>query len=232
MREQYKKYDIEFANNDFLKRHPECLPFIGEKYDDSRLLLIGESHYIPKKAICYVNRSDFYDISYDDLEDGEYKGWINTRSVFENRVYNRVDFKNFFSNPATEIAKIINNTNSPSKEQRISAMHQYAFINYFKRPAYDRGKTIRGLTDNDYKYAYEITRYIISVLKPKLIIFLSRKAYYAFCDMRKQDDVLIPESMVKSVSHPSCCWWHRKRKDGKCAREDFSNYISAIFCEN
>ena len=47
MREQYSKFDCELLKNDFLKRHHECLPFIGEDYDNCRLLLIGESHYVP-----------------------------------------------------------------------------------------------------------------------------------------------------------------------------------------
>ena len=228
MREQYNKFDGKLLKNDFIKRHYECLPFIGEEYENSRLLLIGESHYVEAKYVNCVNEADYYDISFDDLREGDYKGWINTRSVFEYRVYDRKDFKGFFSNPATEIARIINHTDNPPKDQCIDAMHQYAFINYFKRPSYEQGKTIRGLTETDYKYAYEVSAYIIKVLRPKQIIFISKKSYNAFCDS-DQNNVLRSEFPVKYVSHPSSSWWNRKRKDGKCAREDFHEYISEIF---
>ena len=118
MREQYSKFDCEFLKNDFLKRHHECLPFIGEDYGNCRLLLIGESHYVPKHDVWCVDREDFYDCAFDDLANGEYKGWIDTRRVFEYRVYERQDFENFFSNPATEIARITNHTNNLTKDQK------------------------------------------------------------------------------------------------------------------
>ena len=229
MREQYKKYEKELNKNDFIKKHYECKPFIGEKYDESRLLLIGESHYVPKNEVDYVDIDDYYDIPFDELKGNEnkYKCWINTRIVFESRVYDRCDFKNFFSNPATEIAKVVYRTDNPSLDQRIEAMHQYAFINYFKRPSFEEGKTIRKLNETDYKYAYDITSYIINVLNPKLIIFLSKKAYYAFCEY-DHDNKIMSKYTVKSVSHPSSHWWNRKRKDGKCAKDDFYSFVSEV----
>ncbi len=227
MKEQYKRFDIDLNKNEFLQRHSECLPFIGEKYTDSRLLLIGESHYVPKDSVQYVDRDDFYDISYDDLKDADYKSWINTRSVFEYRVYDKQDFKLFFSNTATEIARVINHSDNLSYEQKVDAMHQYAFMNYYKRPSYEKGKTIRQITDADQKYAYEVSKYIIEVLKPQLIIFLSKKSYYAFLEADK--DGIASKYNIKCVSHPSCYWWNKKRNDGKCGRDDFYEYLSDYF---
>ncbi len=227
MREQYKQFDEEFLKNDFLKRHEECLPFIGEKYEESRLLLVGESHYVPKQDVQKVNRDDFYDISFKDLTEGTYKGWIDTRKVFEYRAYDKKEFDPFFSNTATEIAKAIHETNNLSRNQKIDAMHQYAFMNYFKRPAYDQGKTIRELTELDYKYAYDISSYVMEILDPKLIVFLSKKAYWAFCDADNKR--LCSKYSIKCVSHPSCVWWNRKRSDGKCAREEFYEYVADLF---
>ena len=86
MHEQYYRFENDLLKNDFLKRHWECLPFIGENYEKSRLLLIGESHYVPKTGVYYVNREDFYETSFDDLAEGKYKEWINTRSVFDGGV--------------------------------------------------------------------------------------------------------------------------------------------------
>ncbi len=227
MREQYKEFEEKLNKNEFLRKHYECMPFIGEKYRESGLLLIGESHYVPEDAVECVNIEDFYDTDFDDLPKGEYKDWINTRNVFEKRVYNKCDFKNFFSNPATEIARVINRSDNLTMDQRIAAMHYYAFMNYFKRPSYDAGKTIEGLTGKDYRYAYEISSAIIEILAPELIIFLSKKAYYSFCESDKNDK-LRSQYTVKSVSHPSSCWWNRKRKDGRTAQKDFYDYISTI----
>ena len=227
MREQYEQYDGDLLKNDYINRHYECLPFIGENYENSRLLLIGESHYVPKDQVDFVKREDFYDISFDDLQEGDYKNWINTRYVVNERLTKNDSFKSFFSNPATEIAKIVNQTDDLSIDQKIAAMHQYAFMNYFKRPSYVRGKTIGKLSETDKKLAYDVSAHIINVLKPKLIIFISKKSFYAFCDSDR-NNALRSEFPVKSVSHPSSYWWNRPRKDGKCAREDFYEYISAV----
>ncbi len=228
MREQYRAYDEELLKNDFLHRHTECLPFIGEKYKEIRLLLIGESHYVPKRDICFVNREDYYDCGYDDLDKGDYKTWINTRAVFEYRVYERRDFKNFFSNPATEIARVINHTDNLTKDQRIEAMHNYAFFNYFKRPSYDKGKSIKGLSDIDYNFAYDVSCFMIKILDPQLIVFLSKKAYKAFCESDR-DKNLGSHYSIRSVSHPSSAWWNRVRNDGACARDEFYEYVKHCF---
>ena len=221
------RYDNRLLKNEFLKRHNECLPFIGEKYDDSRLLLVGESHYVEKEDVGYVDRQDYYEISYDDLPKGKYKGYINTRDVFKYRASNKKYFESFFSNIATEIAIIINHTSKVSLDQKRKAMQQFAFINYYKRPSYERGKTIRELTTQDNMIAYDISCYIMDVLDPNLIVFVSKKAYDSFLnsDRNKQ---MRSKYRIESVSHPSCAWWNRKRNDGKCAREDFYNYVASI----
>ena len=63
---RYYEIDSELRKNVFLERHYECLPYIGERYEKSRLLLVGESHYIPQNAIGLVKRNDFYEIALND----------------------------------------------------------------------------------------------------------------------------------------------------------------------
>ena len=226
MRPQHHEFDQQLQKHAFLQRHYECLPFIGENYKETRLLLIGESHYVPGAEVHCVNREDFYDVSFDDLTEGEYKDWINTRRVFEYRVYDRENLKGFFANPATEMAGVLHPAEPISTDRIIEAMHHYAFMNYFKRPAYDAGQTIKGLTRQDYRYAYDVSRYIMDVLQPTHIIFVSKKAYYAFCASATED--VFAQYSIACVSHPSSAWWNRKRKDGRCAREDFRDFVAEI----
>ncbi|MBR3468532.1 MAG: hypothetical protein IKH28_02430 [Lachnospiraceae bacterium] len=228
MRELYEKYDEMLKKNGFLKRHTECLPFIGDEYEKGRLLLIGESHYLEKKYVPCVDREDFYEVSFADLPDGDYKGWIDTRAVWEYRVYEKAKFENFFANTATEIAKVVYQTENPSRDQRIEAMNYYAFMNYYKRPSFEEGKTINGLTEKDNQYAYDVSSYIMDVLEPKMVIFLSKKAYYAFCES-DVGERLHSKYDIKCVSHPSSVWWNRRRSDGKCAREEFREYVNSLF---
>lgn len=189
-RENIFKFDDELRKNSFLDRHYECLPYVGEKYETTRLLLIGESHYIPEGARQYVDRDDYYNVTFDELEEWDNKDWdyrdsIYTRKVFNYRVYNKEKFETFFANIATEIAKIIYHVDNPSIEQKREAMHHYAFMNYYKRPSYEAGKSIEGLTAEDTKYAYDISSYNIEVLNPRLIIFLSKKHIMPFANQIK-----------------------------------------------
>lgn len=39
MHEQYKEFEEKLNKNEFLRKHYECMPFIGEKYRESGLLL-------------------------------------------------------------------------------------------------------------------------------------------------------------------------------------------------
>ena len=39
-------YDSRLNEIDFFKIHPEYLPFIGDKFDEFKILQVGESHYI------------------------------------------------------------------------------------------------------------------------------------------------------------------------------------------
>jgi hypothetical protein len=38
-------------------------------------------------------------------------------------------------------------------------------MNYFKRPSYDAGENIMGLSDDDYRYAYDVSKVIIELLQ-------------------------------------------------------------------
>ena len=40
------QYDKELKEIEFYKTHPEYLPFIGDLYDEFKILQVGESHYI------------------------------------------------------------------------------------------------------------------------------------------------------------------------------------------
>lgn len=40
------KFDDELLKNGFLNSHKYYLPFIGDGYEKSKLLIVGESHYL------------------------------------------------------------------------------------------------------------------------------------------------------------------------------------------
>lgn len=42
-------YDNDLNELVFFKMHPDYLPFIGDAFDKYRILIVGESHYIPQE---------------------------------------------------------------------------------------------------------------------------------------------------------------------------------------
>ena len=84
----------EICENDIVER-------VANKYKISKLLakiLISRNVVEDEKIAVFLQpkRNDFYEIALNDLEDGDYKFWINTRRVFESRVYGKENFKAFF----------------------------------------------------------------------------------------------------------------------------------------
>ena len=54
------QYDKELKEIEFYKIHPEYLPFVGDKYDEFKILHVGESHFIPQEK----GSNDLFSIVY------------------------------------------------------------------------------------------------------------------------------------------------------------------------
>lgn len=80
-----KSYDNQLQSKlNHLRLHPAYLPHIGLNYNEARakVLIIAESHYLPKRhnnkfivIDWYKNPKSIYEII------GNVKGWFNTREV-------------------------------------------------------------------------------------------------------------------------------------------------------
>lgn len=56
-------FDSQFQSIPFYKHHPYMIPFVGEDYDSpkhKKLLLIGESHYLPKGSTVHYDANAWY----------------------------------------------------------------------------------------------------------------------------------------------------------------------------
>jgi hypothetical protein len=47
--ESLKSFDEALLKNEHYRIHQEMLPFVGENYDENRILIISESHFVPKE---------------------------------------------------------------------------------------------------------------------------------------------------------------------------------------
>ncbi len=194
-------YYEKFKHSEVFKNHPEYIPYVGENYEQTRILLIGESHYIPWNELEHMKdkdkvnldpyRQEWYEKTTDEIfvaeDDKKYINHFTTQKVLGafTSYYHSSYYKtekgvrskyakayDMFSNPA-KVMMELSNDKLPTK---VSAIKTVAFCNYFQRPALEEGDTIKVLPC-DSENAYEAFKVAVEVLEPKLVVFLSKKAY-------------------------------------------------------
>lgn len=203
--------------------HPELLPYVGQNYDKTGVLLVGESHYVKEAAPEQFKRTNWYHSALS--LDGDYpfnsgagaQDWFDTREVLVRYMHNdRGKGHTIFSRPETVLQELGLGTGSKYQD-----FDHFAFMNFFQRPSLKAGTSI-AYTDEDKQAANEVFDQVVAILRPKAVVFLSKKAYRALY-AEPRSNVLIT-----AVSHPTSYWWDRKRRDGGCARQDFKNILQEV----
>jgi hypothetical protein len=218
---------------DFHARFPSFAPFVGTRYADRlrddtgpRLLLIGESHYLPEGAALHHDPDTWYASNERDLlrqqddwalehpdDADDWRAWIHTAAVVRNACEQN------FANQAHWIWKnafeVINDAGPRYPEPREVA-HDIAFLNFFVRPA-RTGASLKGhLSPLDVRLANDVLAHRIAELRPTAIAFISRFAA-AKCDDRTTEG--IPRTVTP---HPTSPWWNRASDDyGNLRGRDF-----------
>lgn len=159
-------YDSALLAIPFYKAHPYMLPFVGGNYESpshKKLLLVGESHYMPLGSTVHHDSLAWYGSPVLSQEESD---WCNTRGTREWK-------SGRFSK---EIARCLDLV-LPSVA---NSWDQVAFFNYFLRPA-DECKNIEDLwnsqggKDDDCEQAVKNFVQVVDVLKPDLIVLLSSR---------------------------------------------------------
>lgn len=236
-------YEKELSNIPFYKIHPEYKPFIGEKYDAFRILLIGESHFIGQTPdterfpLSYF-QENWWSGDCNELHKAYRDGYYVTRNVINNyKTGNRTKAHGIFTNSIKSFSDVVLGESvqhiSVEESQKIE---YFAFMNFFQMPSLYKGmkfwnslkKSAGADKESASKVWHDAVREssktideVIDVLRPKLVVFVSKSAGEAYqeANARYSSDVVV-------VSHPGCRWWNRRRKtDGLCGRVDFENYL-------
>ena len=158
-------YDSQFQSIPFYKTHSYMMPFVGDEYESSKhkkLLLIGESHYMPEGSTVHHDVNSWYDGNpVLTPKERSYCDTCGTREGKSGRF-------------GKEIDRCLNLV-LPSDGNR---WRQVAFFNYFLRPA-DEHKSISDLWDSyggkdiDCEQAIRNLIQVLDILKPDLFVFLS-----------------------------------------------------------
>ena len=210
-----KSYDNELKEIEFYKNstiHQCMLPYIGFNYQEHKVLLVAESHYLgndeDRKKV--ANFKEWYEDKGDITLSQE--GHIDTRGVVEQ----------WFSNGNglfQKIKKELENANIDIKY----FWERIAFMNFFIVPSTNGSREIYSTKEVEEKSLTNFEE-VIKILKPNYILFLSKRSYYIF--EKKNSEYL---NKTFPFSHPTSIWWYRKRKDGKRAKDEFKEKIETIF---
>jgi hypothetical protein len=202
--ESVKKYDEILKENSHLKIHQEMLPYIGPNYDKHKILLISESHYVPK-GLNILNDDEWYnpkDIKAltDSIEDN-----THTRYIAE-KIY------------VGKTHPLFTNINSALKKSNLKTeFNHVAWYNFYQKPA-GTHNTINA-NEKDDLVAIDVFNKITNTITPSVIIFLSVKSFnlmYPKLTYSKESESYFltekPNIKVDYVAHPNSAWWNRQSK--------------------
>lgn len=225
-----EKFDIGLQTLDIYRRYPELLPLIGTEYGqiDKKVLILGESHYLPEKSHIHLDHTTWYDSSSKDLNDTERK-WIFTRQNAGNGKNQKYESKAFsiFRNIETAILEL-----QPQSVDTYNLFRYTVFLNYFLRPAQTGESIVRHEMDKTRSF-WNICA-LQSILDYEYLIFVSRIAYNDF-DWYYRNVKQLDGIKYFSVPHPSSSWWNTKSlkygyKDqpNLTGKEKFQKIVSEI----
>ncbi len=215
------EFDEELSKIDHYRKnhHPEMTPFIGSHYKESRILLVGESHFYEyekgnnaEKEKKYLNESWYVKPTPNGFS---CKNNFNTREVIHNFLTRkRTKSHSMFRNPAKCVANVYKLENVSDSE----AFNTFAFMNYFQKPALEAHKSINNNIE-DNQVAFNTLISVCKVIKPEKVVFLSNKAYKCYNSVSALRKEILP-TPVDLVYHPTSPYWN-----GKDGKEKFENIL-------
>ena len=182
--------------------YPSMMPFVGKNYANTlckRILLIGESHYLPEDSNASLNAESWYSSNESILRKDE-KAWVNTREILSCE----------WDSPGHFIFRELNNRMTPHvpiHEGR--SMNSCAFMNGFQRPSPQTGESIKSFcTLKDFEESSKTIKEVILILRPQLVIFTSVLAWRTL-GWRVQKEV--QDVKMDFVCHPGTGgrYWHK-----------------------
>ena len=184
-------------------RYPCMKPRIGSCYHSGtqrRLLVIGESHYLPPESRCQLDDDSWYSSSEDDLSEKE-RGWISTEQIINQSKLDGFKTKahGIYRNVAKEL-----NASGLQLDRWEDAIEYCAFMNLFQRPAQISGGSIEP-TQKDLDVSRGVLEWVLDDVVPELVVAVSSKAGFYAAPTLKQKG--LPFAVTP---HPTCRWWNRR----------------------
>lgn len=190
----------ELLKIDIFSIYNNLIPYIGKSYKQYKILIIGESHFLEENVKEQI-KDDFYEGNLD-----KYEPYIKENINILNNSYECTRKK---------LHPIHKNILNALKNNNLDYTN-IAYYNFFLKPA--KYRTTINLTKKDIEVANNVIKEIINILTPRIIIFVSKKAYLNYHNREKNSFY---------VQHPTCHWWHKKSTNQKLyGKEKFIDIIS------
>lgn len=199
-------FDTSLKQIPHYQAYPAMLPFVGKEYvseQHKKVLVIGESHYLPEESTVHHDAEAWYAGSQKSLNEEEVD-WINTRGVI---IWHHEDKKRF-------VGKINKEIEGAGFGESKPGMEHIALMNAFQRPSLER-KTMKGHdTKKDISVSADVIRSVVDILKPETVIFVSKYAWEKF------HTAIGERAKIEWVYHPTGQkgrWWSKKEGKEKFA---------------
>ena len=196
--------------------HPEMVPFIGENYLNHKILIISESHFMPKKE----QRQPSDEWYSSDFDQAVLEGNTNTNNVMLQHFSKKghVLFRNL--------------ENALQKVDASLDLNDISWYNFFQKPA-KFGVSIKPTT-KDKEIALDTFDEIIKTLEPKIIVFVSSLSFGSLLKNRKWNHELRCHqfknynSRIGVVPHPTSRWLNTvcKSYNNKTGKQKFIDFIN------
>lgn len=205
--------------NELNARFPMMRPYVGCPdcpSDSPRILLVGESHYLPPESTVHLDAASWYASSARDLT-AEERDWMDTATIYAKAMAEN------FANKAHSIwgnsLWALNHYGPAYPDYREAAAHVVT-CNFFLRPAVE-GESLE-VEDLDVHYANLRFQSLLNELRPTAVVFLSRLAFTHLT-------VPIPVPHL-AVPHPGSPWWNRAsaKYENRIGREYFGQFIAQL----
>ncbi|WP_375749996.1 hypothetical protein [Vibrio sp. HN007] len=216
------------------KKYPRLTPWVGSKYPSGKkILIIGESHYLPEGVTYHHDIERWYAGNEEDLkndvqsscihEDDKLNGikYISTSGILRARSTDmpKEKRKKFSAKGHAIYRNIFSSLNSVcfQKDNYLDTIDHVAYYNYFQRPAEKTGGSIN-VTKMDKEVAEATLKYLLQSLKPDLVVVVSKKVGKAIKPHLSEHKHIV-------TAHPASVWWNRKTKKGTTGKSSFCQFL-------
>ncbi len=189
-----KSFDDSLMKIVHYQSFPAMLPFVGEDYDSanhSKMLIVGESFYFPEDSTLHKDPAKWYSAT-QVLLNPEEIAYIDCKGLLE------CDWNYGGHKIYREINACLAELNLPFHDRPVSNI---SFTNAFMRPATESGNSFKYCcVEQDVAESVKVLTDIISILRPDIVIFVSK---YAWDTVGWKIKSQVKETAFDFVSHPA-----------------------------